>query len=205
MPPLPRLGFPLWIPPSEAPSPKKVSPKGETHPSPPLRVRLRRSLFRGRMALSTVPGEPFGSRPLLFPRRDTPVCPLKGDSLGRRQRQWWRLRACASLQHQATLVRSVTLLAFNCNVRAFARSPARPFARQRQPSFLSGRLFLAPVCPQGRPLRERWNLGRERDCPSRRKAIAWECSVAWLLHLPSIFSVNLSTHCLPFFGTAPLS
>jgi len=61
VPPLPRLGFPLWIPPSEAPPPEKVSPKGETHPSPPLRVRLRWSLFRGRMALSTDPGEPFAS------------------------------------------------------------------------------------------------------------------------------------------------
>jgi hypothetical protein len=32
MPALPRLGFPLWKPPSEAPPPAKELPKGETHP-----------------------------------------------------------------------------------------------------------------------------------------------------------------------------
>jgi hypothetical protein len=44
-----------------------------------------------------------------------------------------RLRVCAALRHQADLIRSVTLLAFNGNERAFARSPARPRVRDYLP------------------------------------------------------------------------
>jgi len=71
VPRLPRLGFPPWNPPSEAPPPIKGIPKGG-HPSRPRPVmdaslRSARSWPWGRIARPTVPGSPYGARPLQDP------------------------------------------------------------------------------------------------------------------------------------------
>lgn len=56
VPRLPRLGFPPWIPLSEAPPETKESPRGQTHPSPCLAIGHGASF--GGTARATDPGPP---------------------------------------------------------------------------------------------------------------------------------------------------
>lgn len=140
--PSPALVSPFGFPPSEAPPPKqgKVSPKGETHPSPTLNViRACWSLFRGRMASPRSPESPSlrcGSRPLLFPRRDTPVCPLQGDS-PRKKNEGGGF---------------VSSLRFGTKPHLLI---TRPPSRERLPSLLCDRLSSLPSALKGARLREK--------------------------------------------------
>ena len=95
VPRLPRLRFPPWTPPSEAPPPEKESPGGETHPptrfiSGALRApsawgpwgRIARTTGPGASSRAQVGRRTRGSRPLHSRLLAVvPSAPLKGGSL----------------------------------------------------------------------------------------------------------------------------
>jgi hypothetical protein len=98
-PRLPRLGFPPWTPPSEAPPPEKESPGGETHPptrfiSGALRAPSAWGPW-GRIARTTGPGASSHAMVRTTRARITPFAlwfwwwlpsaPLKGGSLNEQQ------------------------------------------------------------------------------------------------------------------------
>jgi hypothetical protein len=164
---------PPWFPPLETPfrgAPAKI--RNPQRGQPILLRRedhhMRRSLFWGRIALPTAPGQPFGSRPLQTPAAEPSHPPPKG-SQEKRQRHSGRTASCLRYSTASSLfVRSVLRLAivrqahYYSKPHAFTQHPPA-LASGASASMLPADTPAAPIRPQGLSVKSRARQLKEKS------------------------------------------